>query len=388
MIYLDNNSTTPLHPKVKEKIIEILEQYGNPSSAHEFGRKVRYLVEDAREKAARFLNCYPEELIFTASGSEANNTILKSSLEGCCMFGCSDNKKMHIISTKIEHPSIINTLKCLEKQNVKVTYLPVDQFGLVDPDDVKKAINKNTVLISIMYANNEIGTIQPIEEISKIAKEAEVDFHTDAVQAIGKIKIDLSKLNVDSMSISGHKIYAPKGIGILFKRKDSKPICPLIIGGHQEHSMRAGTENTIGIIALGEAFNQLKYEMNDEIKKILYLRNKLEKGIMDNIENVKLNGHPTKRLPGTLNVSFKNIEGESILLRLDNYGIAVSTGSACSTGSLEPSPVIMALTDSPEIAHGSIRMSLGRDNTEEEINTTIEKLIEVVNFLRKISPLK
>lgn len=387
MIYLDYNSTTPLHPKVKEKIIEILDQYGNPSSAHEFGRNVRFLVEDARKKAADFLNCTPEELIFTASGSEANNTILKSSLEHCCMLGCTD-KKMHIISTKIEHPSILNTLKCLEKQNVKVTYLPVDQYGLVDPDDVKKAINKNTVLISIMYANNEIGTIEPIEEISKIAKEAGIDFHTDAVQAIGKVKIDLSKLNVDSMSISGHKIYAPKGIGILFKRKGSKQICPLIMGGHQENSKRAGTENTIGIIALGEAFKQLKNEMDDEIKKILYLRDKLEKGIMNNIENVKLNGHQKNRLPGTLNVSFKNIEGESILLRLDNYGIAVSTGSACSTGSLEPSPVIMALTDSPEIAHGSIRMSLGRENTEEEINTAIEKLIEVVNFLRKISPLK
>lgn len=388
MIYLDNNSTTPLHPKVKEKIIEILDKYGNPSSAHEFGREVRYLVENARKKAADFLNCYPEELIFTASGSEANNTILKSSLECCCLFGCTDNKEMHIISSKIEHPSVLNTLQCLEKQNVKVTYLPVDQYGLVDPDDVRKAITKNTALISIMYANNEIGTIQPIEEISKIAHEAGVEFHTDAVQAIGKIPIDLSKLKVDSLSLSGHKIYAPKGIGMLFKRKGTKAICPLIIGGHQENSMRAGTENTLGIIALGEAFNQLKLEMNDEINKILFLRNKLEKGILNNIENVKINGHPTKRLPGILNVSFKNIEGESVLLRLDNYGIAVSTGSACSTGSLEPSHVIMAITDSAEIAHGSIRISLGRENTEDEIDYTLEKLIEVVSFLRNISPLK
>jgi cysteine desulfurase len=388
MIFLDNNSTTPLHPKVKEKIIETLDNYGNPSSTHQFGRVVRHLIEDSRNKAANFLNCSPEELIFTASGSEANNTILKSSLECCCMYGCTHHKEMHIISTVIEHPSILNTLQCLEKQNVKVTYLPVDQYGLVDPDDVKKAITKNTVLISIMYANNEIGTIQPIEDIIKIAKEAEVEFHSDAVQAIGKIPIDLAKLNVDSLSLSGHKIYGPKGIGMLFKRKGTREICPLITGGHQENSMRAGTENTIGIIGLGEAFNQLKTEMDDEVNHILNLRNKLEKGILDNIKDVKINGHPTKRLPGLLNVSFKNIEGESILLRLDNYGIAVSTGSACSTGSLEPSHVIMAITDSAEIAHGSIRISLGRENTEEEIDFTIEKLIEVVDFLRKISPLK
>ena len=387
MIYLDNNATTPLHPKVIEKITNFLNEFGNPSSAYQIGRKVRYLVEDARNKAALFLNCLPEELIFTASGSEANNTVLKSALERCCKVSCN-SREMHIISSNIEHPSIINTLQCLENQDVKITYLPVDKYGLVDPDSVKKAIRKETALISIMYANNEIGTIEPIEEILKIAKEHEIEFHTDAVQAIGKIPIDLSKLNVDYLSISGHKIYAPKGVGILFKRKGTKPLCPLISGGHQEHSQRAGTENTIGIIALGEAFNQLKSEMNDEIKKILFLRNKLEKGIIDNIENVRINGHPDKRLPGTLNVSFKNIEGESILLRLDNYGIAVSTGSACSTGYLEPSPVIMAIANSPEVAHGSIRFSLGRDNSEKDIDYTIEKLIEVVQFLRKLSPLK
>jgi cysteine desulfurase len=388
MIYLDNNATTPLHPKVKEKIMDFLSNYGNPSSAYQMGREVKFMVEDARKKAADFLNCLPEELIFTASGSEANNTILKSVLERCCMASCRNQKEIHIISSKIEHPSVINTLKCLENQNVKVTFLPVDQYGLIDLDELKKSIRKETVLISIMYANNEIGTIEPIEEITKIAKEHGIEVHTDAVQAIGKIHIDIAKLPVDYLSLSGHKIYAPKGIGILFKRKGTKPLCPLISGGHQEYSQRAGTENTIGIIALGEAFNQLKIEMNDEIKHISKLRDRLEKGIMERISDVKLNGHKEKRLPGTLNVSFKNIEGESILLRLDSYGIAVSTGSACSTGSLEPSPVIMAIADSPEIAHGSIRFSLGRENTEAEIDTTIEKLVEVVGFLRKISPLK
>ncbi len=387
MIYLDNNATTPIHPKVKEKIIEALDQYGNPSSAHQLGRNVRFLIEEARKNAADFLNCLAEELIFTASGSEANNTVLKNAVECCCLFGCT-NKRIHIITSKIEHPSVMNTLKCMENRNIAITYLPVDKYGLINPEDVKKAICQDTVLISIMYANNEIGTIQPINEIGKIANDFGIDFHTDAVQAIGKVPIDLSKLNVDYISISGHKIYAPKGVGILFRRKSTKPLCPLILGGHQEYSMRAGTENTLGIIAIGEAFKQLKIEMKDEVKKILYLRNKLEKGIMDNIHGVKLNGHPTFCLPGTLNISFENIEGESILLRLDTHGIAVSTGSACSTGSLEPSPVIMALNVSPEVAHGSIRFSLGRENTEEDIDITIEKLKEVVNFLRKISPLK
>lgn len=388
MIYLDNNATTPLHPKVKEKIITFLDFFGNPSSAHEYGRIVKQYIEEARFEASSFLNCQPDEIIFTASGSEANNTILKSMIECCGKFSCSHNKDFHIITSNIEHPSVINTLNCMQKNNVKVTYIPVDKYGLIDPDDVKKAVTKNTVLISIMFANNEIGTIQPIEEIGKIAKEHNIDFHTDAVQAVGKINVDLKKLPVDYCSISGHKIYAPKGVGILYKKNSSKPLCPLITGGHQEKSMRAGTENTIGIIAIGEAFKQLKLEMNEEVKKLLFLRNKLEKGILNNVEGVRLNGHQEKRLPGTLNLSFNNIEGESILLRLDMHGIAVSTGSACSTGSLEPSPVIMALNVDPEVAHGSIRFSLGRENTEKDIDYTIEKVKETVNFLRKISPLK
>lgn len=384
MIYLDNNATTPLHPLVKNKIIETLDLYGNPSSAHQLGREMRGIVEDARQEIANFLNCDPQELIFTAGGSEANNTVLKS-VSICCSCDC--HAKNHIISSKIEHPSVLTTLKCLESQGVEVTYLDVDKEGIISPDDVRKAIKPNTSLISIMYANNEIGTIQPIEEICKIAKEHKIYFHTDAVQAVGKIPIDLARLPVDFLSLSGHKINAPKGVGVLFHRKGTKKFCPLISGGHQENSMRAGTENTIGIIGIGEAFKQLKVEMDDEIKRIKYLRDKLEKGIIDNIDNIIINGHQERRLPGTLNVSFKNIEGESILLRLDLYGITVSTGSACSTGSLEPSHVIMALGVEPEIAHSSVRFSIGRDNTEEEIDTTIEKITEVVTFLRKLSPL-
>jgi len=290
----------------------------------------------------------------------------------------------HIITSAIEHPSVMNTLKCLEQQNVEVTYLPVDKYGLVNPKDVRDAIRKETVLITIMYANNEIGTIQPIEEITKIANENNIPIHTDAVQAIGKILVDLKKINIDYLSLSGHKIYGPKGIGVLFRRKGTKSLCPLISGGHQENSMRAGTENTIGIVGIGEAIKQLNLEMNSEVKKIKYLRDKLESGLKKNISNISVNGQTEKRLPGVLNVSFNDIEGESILLRLDMHGIAVSTGSACSSGSLEPSYVITALGVPAEQAHSSIRFSLGRENTEEDIDKTIIAVEETVDFLGKL----
>jgi cysteine desulfurase len=382
MIYLDNNATTPLHPKVKEKIIDFLDNYGNPSSLYETGRKAKQMVEDARQKIADFLNCDPEEIIFTAGGSEANNTVIKGATS-CCAF-CSVSNT-HIITSAIEHPSVMNTLKCLEQQNVEVTYLPVDEYGLVNPKDVRDAIRKETALITIMFANNEIGTIQPIEEIAKIANENNIPIHTDAVQAIGKIPVDLKKINIDYLSLSGHKIYGPKGIGVLFRRKGTKSLCPLISGGHQENSMRAGTENTIGIVGIGEAIKQLNLEMNSEVKKIKYLRDKLESGLKKNISNISVNGHSEKRLPGVLNVSFNDIEGESILLRLDMHGIAVSTGSACSSGSLEPSYVITALGVPAEQAHSSIRFSLGRENTEEDIDKTIIAVEETVDFLREIS---
>jgi cysteine desulfurase len=388
MIYLDNNATTPLHPSVKEKIINALELYGNPSSAHDYGRNIRSLVENAREEIAGFLNCGPDEIIFTASGSEANNTVLKSSILCNAMNSCDKGEKLHIISTKIEHPSVLNTLRCLENQKVEVTYLPVDSTGLVDPADVEMAIRPETALISIMWANNEIGTIQPIEEIGLIAKKHKILFHTDAVQAVGKVDIDLSKSNIDYLSLSGHKIYAPKGIGVLYKKNSSRKLCPLINGGHQEHSLRAGTENTIGILALGEAFRQLRKEMKNEIENVRRLRDKLEKGIFESVSHVKLNGHPVRRLPGTSNISFLNVEGESILLRLDLHGIAVSTGSACSSGSLEPSHVIMALGVDAEIAHSSIRFSLGRENTDKDVEKTVIAVKETISFLRQISPIK
>jgi len=386
MIYLDNNATTPLHPKVKEVIKETLDYYSNPSSLYTNGRVIREKINNARKEIATFLNCKPNEIIFTSCGSESNNTVLKGVINNYLKDG--NKNKVHIITSIIEHPSIINTLKSLESENVEVTYLNVDENGMVNIENLKKSIKKETVLISIMFANNEIGTIEPIEDISKIALENNILFHTDAVQAIGKVDIDLKKLKVDYLSLSGHKIYAPKGIGVIFEREGSIHIPPLINGGHQENGLRAGTENVIGIIALGEAFRMLKLEMKDEIKKVKELRELLESEIVKNIPDIKINGHPTMRLAGTLNVSFKKIEGESILLRLDFNKIAVSTGSACSSGSLDPSPVIMALGVSPEIAHSSIRFSLGRENTKEEILKTVEILKESVEFLRMMSPIK
>ncbi len=385
MIYLDNCATTPLHPAVKEKIIETLDLYYNPSSMYSSGRQLRLLVENSRRQVADFLNCYPDEIIFTAGASEANNTILKGA-SSCCAF-CSENRG-HIITSNIEHPSVLNTLLCLEQQAIDISRVPVKKNGIIDPADVEAAIRADTVLISVMYVNNEIGTIQPIEEIAAIAQKHQIPFHSDAVQALGKFPIDLQKLPVDFLSMSGHKIYAPKGVGILFKRRGSKKICPLISGGHQEGALRAGTENTLGIIALGEALRQASLEMETNKKRISALRDKLEKGILGRLDNVRINGDPKQRVYNISNISFMNIEGESILLRLDMHGIAVSTGSACSTGSLEPSYVITALQVDPETAHSSIRFSLGRETTQADIDATIEAVCETVSFFRKMSPIR
>ncbi len=386
MIYLDNNATTSLHPKVKETIIANLDNYGNPSSLHELGREMNYRLEIARKEVADFLNCDPSEIVFTAGASEGNNAVLKSFAANCCGKTCIASS--HIITSAIEHPSVLNTLQVqAESNNSDVTFLPVDEFGLINPEDVEKAIRSDTRLISIMYANNEIGTIQPVEEIVAIATKHNIPFHTDAVQAIGKIDIDLQKLPVDFLTLSGHKIHAPKGIGVLFKRNGSKSFCPLISGGHQENAQRAGTENTLGILALAESLKQLKIEMKQEIAHLTKLRDRLHQGIIKNLPNVKLNGHPDLRLPNTVNLSFMNVEGEAILLRLDLFEVAVSTGSACSSGSLDPSHVLLALGVDPEVAYSSIRFSFGRDNTIEEVDKTIEIVTETINFLRKMSPI-
>jgi cysteine desulfurase len=333
---------------------------------------------------ARFLGADPDEIIFTGCGTESNNTVLNSV---CCSSSCCHHAaKPHVITSKIEHPSVLTTLKCLEGQGVSVTYLDVAPTGKVRVSDVEKAIQPNTVMISIMTANNEIGTIQPIREISVLAHAKNILVHTDAVQAAGKIAFTVKDLGVDFLTISGHKLYAPKGIGVLYVRKGAR-FCPLIHGGHHEGNRRAGTENSLGIIALGKAVECLMKEMPTEIPRLLALRQRLKAGIQKRIPEVSFNGHPVDVQPGTLNVSFRYIEGESILLYLDLDGIAVSTGSACASGNLDPSHVLRALNLPDEQVHSSIRFSLGRENTEADIDTILEKLPPIIERLRKYSPL-
>lgn len=386
-VYLDNNATTPIHPEVQEAIKEALPIYGNASSQHAFGQEARELVEASRVKLARLINADPAEIIFTSCGSESNNLVLKGVT--CEYMACKPKDApggRHLITSQIEHPSVKSTAYCLEQRGFKITWLPVDSFGLVDPEDLKKAITRQTVLIAIMLGNNEIGTIEPVQELCAIAREHGVFFHTDAVQCLGKIKVDVKELGVDFLSLSGHKLYAPKGIGALYMKK-GRMICPLFHGGHQEGGLRVGTENTLGIIALGKAAELAQRDMGKEIPRIWALRERLRQGIEKRVPDVRFNGHPEKVLPGTLNVSFLYVEGESILLRLSGQGIAVSTGSACSSGSLEPSHVLLALGLKHEEAHGSIRFSLGRENTAADVDYVLEVLPGVIADLRQMSPL-
>jgi len=385
-VYLDNNATTPLHPEVKKVIVENLDLFGNASSVHFFGQESRKAVEDARKKVAALINATPEEIVFTSCGSESNNLVIKGVT--CQDIYCKPDAHTgkHIITSQIEHPSVMNPLRTLERQGFKVTWLPVDKYGLVDPDLVKKAITKQTVLITIMTANNEIGTIEPIAEIAKIAREHEVYFHTDAVQAVGKMKVDVKDLGVDFLSLSGHKLYAPKGVAAVYIRKGIF-VCPSLQGGHQERGIRGGTENNLGIIALGKACEIAMKNLDAEVEKIWKLREKLRKGIEDRVPEIFINGHPERVMPNTLSVTFKYIEGESIALRLSAEGIAVSTGSACASGSLEPSHVLLAIGLPHEHAHGTIRFSLGIENTEEDIDYALEVVPRVVKELREMSPL-
>ncbi|MFA5927730.1 MAG: IscS subfamily cysteine desulfurase [Candidatus Margulisiibacteriota bacterium] len=384
-VYADNNATTPVHPEVQKAIIEALPIFGNASSLHQYGREASHKIESARQKIAGFLGASPEEIVFTGCGTESNNTVLNSIFCGCQRCG-KQQKHPHVITSKIEHPSVLTTLKCLERRGVEVSYINVDKYGMVDPHEVQKEIRDNTSLISIMYANNEIGTIQPLKEISEIAHARNILMHTDAVQAVGKVPFKLADIDVDFLSLSGHKVYAPKGIGVLYVRKGIN-FCPLIYGGHHEGNRRAGTENSLGIIALGKAFEMLEKEMPAELVRMKILRQKLKDGIEKLIPEISFNGHPLDVQPGTLNVSIDYIEGEAILLHLDLEGIAVSTGSACASGSLDPSHVMQALGIPIEKVHSSIRFSLGRENTPEDIDYILEKLPPIVEKLRKMSPL-
>lgn len=379
--YFDNAATTQISKEVfKEMLPYLQEEYGNPSSIYTIGRKSRKAIEDAREKVAKLINCKPEEIIFTSCGSESDNTAIKGI---AYQFRNNGN---HIITSKIEHPAVLNTCKILEKKGFKITYLDVDNQGFVKLEELEKAITKQTTLISIMFANNEIGTIQPIEEIAKIAKKHNIIFHTDAVQAAGNIEINVEKLGIDMLSISGHKIHAPKGIGALYVKNGIK-FEKFIEGGHQEKNRRAGTENVAGIVGLGKACEIAKENLNKHREHLLKLRDYYISEVEKKIEYVELNGSQQKRLPGNANFSFKFIEGESLLLNLDMKGICASSGSACTSGSLDPSHVLCAIGVKNEVANSSLRVSFGDENTKEDVDFLIQNLIDIVKRLRNMSPL-
>jgi len=356
------------------------EAFGNPSSIYSYGQEVRGVIEGVRTKVAKLIGARGEEVIFTSGGTEADNFALKG------VAYASEPKGNHIITTTIEHHAVIDVCKFLERMGFRVTYLPVDGYGVVDPQDVKKAITNQTILISVMHANNEVGTMEPISEIGRIAKKAGIYFHTDAVQTVGHIPVDVDELGVDMLSISAHKFYGPKGVGVLYIRKGTSVI-PLMHGGGQEKKRRAGTENVPAIVGLGKAMDIAQQEMGQEAERITYLRDKLIKGLLERIDHIRLNGHPTKRLPNNVNMSIDFVEGESMLLNLDLKGICASTGSACSSSNLEPSHVLLALGLSHEQAHSSLRFTLGQGNTEEDVARVVEVLPQIVARLRAMSPL-
>ncbi|MCX8092731.1 MAG: cysteine desulfurase NifS [Candidatus Goldbacteria bacterium] len=381
-IYLDNAATTPVDPEVLKAMEPYYkEKFANPSGIYSFAQEIKRDIENAREKMAKFLNAEPSEIVFTSSGTESDNTAIKG------IAFANQDKGKHIITSKIEHHAVLNTCKYLEQMGFSVTYLSVDRYGLVDPTDFKKAIRKDTVLASIMYANNEIGTIEPIKELAKIAKEHNIYFHTDAVQAAGKIALNVKELGVDLLSISAHKFYGPKGVGLLYIKKGTK-IHSLLHGGHHEKNRRAGTENVAGIIGMAKAaeISMEFYKNPENILKIKKLRDMLERGILEKIPEVVVNGHPEKRMENILNICIKYIEGESILIHLDFEGICASSGSACTSGSLEPSHVLLALGLPHEIAHGSIRFSFGKFNTEDDVKEVLDVLPGIVEKLRNMSP--
>lgn len=381
-VYMDHSATTPVRTEVAEEMYKyITEYFGNPTSLHYFGRQVRNAVEEAREKVAKAIGAKTNEIVFTSGGTESDNMAIHG------VAYANKNRGNHIITSAVEHHAVLNTVKALGKEGFTITILPVDKYGMVNPDDVANAITDKTILVTIMHANNEVGTIQPIQEISKITREHGVIFHTDAVQSFGKIPVNVDDLGVDLLTISGHKIYAPKGIGALYIRKGTRWKQSLFHGGAQERLRRAGTENVPGIIALGKACELAVENLESEAAYLNKLRDRLIEEVMGKISHVTLTGHPTKRIPGHASFCFRYIEGESMLLSLDMKGIAASSGSACTSGSLEPSHVLLAMDIPHEVAHGSIRLTLGRDNTEEDIDYFMEVIVPIVERLRSMSPL-
>lgn len=380
IIYLDNNATSQPATEVVDAMVPYLkERWGNPSSMHTFGGSVAKEIEKAREHVASLLGCKdPRQIIFTSCATESINTAVASALK-------TNPKKRHIITTKVEHPAVIEATRKFQKEGVETTYLSVDESGNLNLDHLKDAIRDDTALVSIMWANNETGVIFPIEKISKICSQKNILFHTDAVQAIGKVPICLDKMEINFLSLSGHKFHAPKGIGALYI-KSGTPFSPLIVGGHQEHRKRAGTENVPSIVGIGKACELCKNNFDSENARIRTLRNKLEEGILKSVSKTSLNGDKSNRLVNTTNIAFEGIEGESVVLLLNEHGICVSTGSACSSDSLEPSHVLTAMSVDEKCKHGSIRFGLSRYTTEEEIEATISTVKEVITKLREISP--
>jgi cysteine desulfurase len=381
-IYFDYAATTPVDKRVAEAMKPYFtKKFGNASSLHSFGQEAKETLEASRKKVAELINADPEEIIFTSGGTESDNIALQE------VAYSNREKGNHIITSKIEHPAVLETCQFLERDGFKITYLPVDRYGLISLDALRKAITKKTILISIMHANNEIGTIEPIKEVGKICREKNILFHTDAVQTFGKIPINVKEMDIDLLSASAHKICGPKGVGILYIKKGIN-INPLVFGGGQERGFRSGTENIPGIVGFAKAAEIAKKEMAGEEKRLIKLRDKLIREVLDKISGSYLNGHPQKRLPNNANFRFDFIEGESMLIRLDLAGIAASTGSACSSVKLEPSHVLLALGLAHEQAHGSLRITLGNQTTEKEINYFLKVLPPIIKKLRDISPFK
>jgi len=379
IIYLDNNATTKIAPEVLNEMNPYLtDYYGNPSSMHTFGGKLHSKIEEARAKVAELIGAEAEEIVFMSCGTESDNTALMAAAE-------SFPQKRHIVTTRVEHPAVFNFVKHLARKGYRVTFLPVDNTGRLDMDFFSKAFDDDTAIVSVMYANNETGVVFPVEEIGEVLKERKILFHTDAVQAVGKVPIDVKELPVDMLSLSGHKVHAPKGVGALYVRKGTR-FYPYIIGGHQENGRRAGTENIASIIGLGKACELAAKNLQNEIFYLGKLRDKLEGNLLKNCPDVRINGDIEHRLPNTTNISFEYVEGEAILLRLNEYGICASSGSACTSGSLEPSRVLRAMGTPFTAIHGSIRFSLSRYNTEDEIDTVLDIVPGIIKELRELSP--
>ena len=379
-IYMDHSATTPMRCEVLEAMRPYFEDtFGNASSVHTFGQEARQAIETARGRMASLIGAVPEEVFFTSGGTESDNLALVGVAQAY------RKKGRHLVTSAVEHHAVLNTCRSLEKAGFELTVLGVDQCGLVDPDELRSALRSDTVLVSVMMANNEVGTIEPIAELARVAREGGVIFHTDAVQAAGKVPMDVEQLGVDLLTVSAHKLYGPKGVGALYRRRGTR-LTPMMRGGHHERSLRPGTENVPGIVGMAAALELACREMPEETRRLSKLTSRLQNGILQRIDQVTVNGHALHRLPHLCNVSVAGVEGESMLLALDASGIACSTGSACTSGSLEPSHVLMAMGIPPETAHGSLRFSLGRINTEDDVDHVLDVLPAVVARLREMSP--